>query len=413
MLTPKEIQLKKHKTFATGLFVLMVAIYLVTVYLGRHSSSHWIGYIHAFSEAAMVGALADWFAVTALFRYPMGIKIPHTNLIENKKKDIGDNLGAFVKDNFLTPENIRPYIEKMDVVALVSGWLKEGKNQKLLVDQVSIFIKKILDDLDDAEVSGFISKKVTEALQHIDFSQMASKGIQYVIENKEHLKLLDTILPQVKTYAENSQAMIRERVNKQKPLIGFLAGKKISREFTQGIVDFIEEVDTDKNHWLRKKITEELEKLELRLDSDKKWQDTIDSWKNKFIVEGKISPYVNDAWVALKKSSLEGLADENSAIRKYLIKNIEKLSSDLQNDEALQSRINNWVKKYVYTTVMRNRDQVEKVIGSTVSQWKGRELSEKLELEVGKDLQYIRVNGTIVGGLVGLLIYTLTILLFN
>ncbi|PZP52356.1 MAG: DUF445 domain-containing protein [Pseudopedobacter saltans] len=413
MPTQKEIQLKKHKTFATGLFLLMVAIYVITVYLSHQPHGAWVGYVHAFSEAAMVGALADWFAVTALFRYPMGLKIPHTNLIENKKNDIGENLGAFVKDNFLTPENIRPYIEKLNIVDWVSKWLKETKNQGLLVAQISLFVKKILVDLDNAEVSGFISKKVTEALRHIDFATMMGKGVHYVIENKEHLKLLDNILPQVKSYAENSQAAIRERVNKQKPLIGFLAGKKISKEFTQGIVDFIEEVDQDKSHWLRKKITEELEKFEVKLETDPKWQETVTKWKDQFIVEEKIEPYVTDAWDSIKKNGIDSLSDEQSVLRKYLISNIEKLAADLQEDDSLRKRINGWVQKFAFTTAMRNRDQVEKVIGATVSQWKGRELSEKLELEIGKDLQYIRVNGTIVGGLVGLLIYILTNLIFS
>ena len=411
MPTTKELQLKKHKTIATGLFLLMVAIYIVSVYLGHTHHYCWVGYVHAFSEAAMVGALADWFAVTALFKYPMGIKIPHTNLIESKKNDIGNNLGLFVKDNFLTAENIRPYIEKLEVVHWATDWLTSDKNQSIVVEQICLFAKKIIADLDDKEVIRFISKKITEALLHMNFTDVAEKGIQYVIDNQEHLKLLDNILPQIKKYAENSQDAIRERVNKQKPFIGFLAGKKISKEFTQGIVDFIEEVNVDKNHWLRTKITEELENLKSRLANDIAWQQKLDSWKEKLIHQEKIDPYVQDAWDSIKKNSAESLADDNSALRKYLRTNIGKLTEDLKNDEVLQFRINSWVKKFAFSTIMRNRDQVEKIIGATVSQWKGRELSEKLELEVGKDLQYIRVNGTIVGGLVGLLIYTLTILL--
>jgi len=413
MPTPKEMQLKKHKTFATGLFLLMVAIYLVCVYIGRHSSAAWIGFVHAFSEAAMVGALADWFAVTALFKYPLGLKIPHTNLIENKKKDIGENLGTFVKENFLTSENIRPYIEKLDVAAWISKWLREQKNQAVLIKETTAFAKKVLQDLDDAEVIGFLSKKVTEALRDMDFSQMASGGLQYVIDRQEHIKLLDNILPQIKDYAENSQDLIRERVNKQKPLIGFLVGKKISKEFTQGIVDFMDEVDKDQNHWLREKITEELEKLQYKLGNDDNWKQKINSWKDQFIVAEKLEPYIKDAWKSIKSTTLESLDKDDSALNQYLKRNIEKVSDDLQKDLALQTRINNWVRKFVYTTVMRNSNQVESLIGNTVATWQGRELSEKLELEVGKDLQFIRVNGTLVGGLVGLLIYTITLLLLS
>lgn len=413
MPTPKEIQLKKHKQFATGLFLLMVVIYIVTTYLEQHSHAGWIGFVHAFSEAAMVGALADWFAVTALFRYPLGLKIPHTNLIENKKKDIGENLGAFVKDNFLTAENIRPYIEKLDVSAWVSKWLHDPKHQAIVVKEIVVFVRKILQGLDDTEVVGFLSRKIVEALHQMDFSQIANNGMQYVLTKGEHVKLLDSILPQIKDYAENSQDVIRERVNKQRPLIGFLAGKKISKEFTQGIVDFVDEVANNKNHWLREKITEQLEELQYKIAHDESWKKKINSWKDQFIVADKIEPYIEDAWTSIKNNIVVGFDNEDSALMRYIKRNVEKIADDLQNDSSLQTRINNWVRKFVYSTVMRNRNQVETLIGNTVSHWKGRELSEKLELEVGKDLQFIRVNGTIVGGLVGLLIYTITLLLLH
>ncbi|WP_447640127.1 MULTISPECIES: DUF445 domain-containing protein [Chitinophagaceae] len=413
MLTPKELQLRKHKAFATGLFLLMVVVYIGTIYIGRHSVAGWIGYVHAFSEAAMVGALADWFAVTALFRYPLGLRIPHTNIIENKKKDIGENLGSFVKENFLTTANIRPYIEKMDVAKWISKWLREKKNQDLLLKEMVAFIKKILTDLDDREVVGFLSRKVTDAIQHIDFSKMVANGLSYVVDKQEHVKLLDSLLPEIKQYVENSQDMIRERVNKQKPLIGFLAGKKISRGFTQGIVDFIDEVMHDKEHWVREKLTNELEKLQYRIEHDIAWQEKINRWKYNIVASEKLEPYIGDAWTSIKTNFLDGMENRDSALIQYMKRNVEKFSNDLEANSNLQSRLNKWTQKYTYNAVLHNRDQVEKIIGDTVSHWKGRELSEKLELEVGKDLQFIRVNGTLVGGLVGLLIYSLTLLLFR
>src|SRR5690606_18921253 len=131
----KRHQLRKYKTFATGLFVLMAVIFIVTTYLQKQDSSHWIGYVRAFSEAAMVGALADWFAVTALFHHPLGLKIPHTNLIQNKKDQIGDNLGSFVVSNFLSPQSIRPYIKKLAVAVFVGEWLSKNRNQQLLIKE--------------------------------------------------------------------------------------------------------------------------------------------------------------------------------------------------------------------------------------------------------------------------------------
>src|SRR5690606_14113122 len=155
----KRQQLRKHKRLATGLFFFMALVYGVMVYLKYFDARPWMGYVEAFSEAGMVGALADWFAVTALFRHPLGIPIPHTNIIERKKDDLGQNLGKFVKDNFLNSENIRPYIEKLDVVKFVSAWLGKSSSQKVLEEEIVNLIKKIIADLKDEEVEAFLANK--------------------------------------------------------------------------------------------------------------------------------------------------------------------------------------------------------------------------------------------------------------
>lgn len=413
MATPKEIQLKKHKLFATSLFLLMLAIYLVTEYFLRKSAMSWIGYVHAFSEAAMVGALADWFAVTALFRYPMGLRIPHTNLIENKKNDIGENLGSFVKDNFLSEENIRPYIDKLDIAAWVSNWIVSTEHQNSLIKNANIIVKEIIVDLPDEDVKELIATKATEILNGIDYDKMIAGGLQYVLDNGEDAKLLDTLLPKILAYAEKSQDLIRERINEKRPLIGFLAGKKISKEFTQGIITFIQEIDEDKNHWVRKQITQSIEKLKNDVGNSDNWHRKLNEWKSIFISEEKLRPYINDAWTSFKTNFIEALDKEDSPWSNYLKKNVESFATRLHSDAELQLKINNWVKAFAYKMVLKNRGQVETIISNTVAGWKGEELSNKLELEIGKDLQFIRVNGTLVGGLVGLIIYTLTQLIFK
>ena len=143
----KKRQLRKYKAFATGLFLLMAVVFVIMTILQKTNDSHWIGYVRAFSEAAMVGALADWFAVTALFHHPLGLKIPHTNLIQNKKEQIGDNLGNFVVGNFLSPQNIRPYISKLKVSSFVGEWLSKQRNQEILLNETSTIILDILNKL--------------------------------------------------------------------------------------------------------------------------------------------------------------------------------------------------------------------------------------------------------------------------
>lgn len=408
MSSQKEIQLRKHKQIATGLFFLMAVVYGVMVYLQHQNPQSWMAYIEAFSEAAMVGALADWFAVTALFKHPLGIPIPHTNLIERKKNDLGENLGKFVKDNFLTPRNIRPYIEKLDVVKLVSGWLNKPSSKEILEVEIVNLIKKIIQDLDDDEVESFLAEKGAELLKSIDYQKITSSGIHYLIEKNEHIKLLETILPQIKEYVDESQQMIRERISENRPFIAFLAGKKISKEFTNGILTFIEEVESDKEHFVRKKLTQNLENFAEDLLISETWNEKFNQLKEELISTENLKTYTDDAWESIKNLLWQNIEEPDSTLKNYLHKNIEKLSDNLANDEELGLRINKWIRHFLYRMILKNRNEVEELISSTVSGWEGKELSDKLELEVGKDLQFIRINGTLVGGLVGLIIYTVT-----
>lgn len=408
MHSEKEKQLRKHKRIATGLFFLMAIVYGLMVYLQHSSPQSWMGYVEAFSEAGMVGALADWFAVTALFRHPLGIPIPHTNLIERKKNDLGRNLGSFVKTNFLSPQNIRPYIEKLDVIKFVSDWLNKPSSREVLGAEILNLIKKIIKDLDDEEVRGFLARKGSEILKTIDYQKITSSGIHYLVEKGEHIKLLETILPQLREYVEESQQMIRERISENRPFISFLAGKRISREMTDGISKFIEEIELDKNHLVRQKLTENLEKFagDLLVSSD--WEKKFNQLKTDLISPENLNEYADDAWGSVKKILEENLENPNSGLHHYLNKNIQKLSESLQNDEDLKLRLNKWIRHFIYRMILKNSEEVQVLISKTVASWEGKELSNKLELEVGKDLQFIRINGTLVGGLVGIIIYTLT-----
>lgn len=408
MSIQKQKQLRKHKRIATGLFFLMAVVYGLMVYLQHQNTQSWMGYVEAFAEAGMVGALADWFAVTALFRHPLGIPIPHTNLIERKKNDLGENLGSFVKTNFLSPQNIRPYIEKLDIVKFVSDWLSKPSSIQILEKEILLLIQKIIHDLDDDEVSDFLARKGSEVLKTIDYQKIASSGIHYMVDKGEHLKLLDTLLPQLKEYVEESQQMIRERISENKPFISFLAGKRISRELTDGISKFIEEVELDKNHFVRRKLTENLEKFAEDLLVSDQWDEKFSQLKAELISPENLKEYADDAWISVKKMLEENIENPNSGLNTYLHKNIQKLADSLQNDEELKIRINKWIRHFLYRMILKNSEEVQILISKTVSGWEGKELSNKLELEVGKDLQFIRINGTLVGGLVGLVIYSIT-----
>lgn len=405
----KKIQLRNYKMFATGLFVLMAVIFVVMTILEKKNPAHWIGYIRAFSEAAMVGALADWFAVTALFHYPLGIRIPHTNLIENSKERIGDNLGNFVVENFLSPQNIRPYIQKLKISNFVGDWLSKERNQENLMKELSNIVLDILNKLDDTEVVNFIGKKAKEMTDDVKINEIIGNGLDYVLDKNDHQRFITNLSKQIKDYVLNNQKMVKERVKSESFfLIPKFVDDGIAEKITKGLSNYFEEVELDENHSLRAEITHKLYDFSKEIQTEEKWVEEFRTIKNDFLKEEKIQQYSTDIWNSIKKSLSKELEEEQSALKNYLRKNLAELSENLKTDEKFQNKIDNWVRVTAYKYILKNTHQFGALISSTVGNWEGKELSEKLELEVGKDLQFIRVNGTIVGGFVGLIIYTVT-----
>ncbi|MGE4514245.1 MAG: DUF445 domain-containing protein [Chryseobacterium sp.] len=404
----KRKQLRKYKAFATGLFLLMAMIFIATTLLQKNINSHWIGYVRAFSEAAMVGALADWFAVTALFRHPLGLPIPHTNLIENSKQRLGDNLGSFVVNNFLSSQNIRPYIQKLKISGFVGEWLGKDKNQEVVIRNISDIVLDILNKLDDSSVSQFITKKVQEMTADIKLNKIVGNGISYIIEKNDHQRIVTNLSSQIKNYIIENDEMIKERVKKGSyTFIPSFVDNKIADKIAVGLSDFFKEIEEDPEHEIRALITQKIHEFSIDLKEDPKWDEEFTSIKNDLLKGNKIEEYSIDIWISIKNTLKNELQEEQSALKIYLSRNINEFSENLKTDENLQNKIDEWVRVTAYKYILKNTHQFGNLISSTVGNWQGKELSEKLELEVGKDLQFIRVNGTLVGGLVGLIIYTI------
>ncbi|MDP9958532.1 DUF445 domain-containing protein [Chryseobacterium lathyri] len=404
----KRKQLRKYKMFATGLFILMAVIFIATTLLQKSNPSHWLGYVRAFSEAAMVGALADWFAVTALFRHPLGLPIPHTNLIENSKQRLGDNLGSFVVSNFLSPQNIRPYIQKLKISNFVGEWLGKEKSQEILIRNISDIVLDILNKLDDTSVSQFISKKVSEMTDDVKLNKVVGNGISYILEKNDHQRIVTNLSKQIKDYIIENDEMIKDRVQKGSySFIPSFVDNKIADKISSGLSDFFREIEEDPDHEIRNLITRKIHDFSTDLKEDPKWDDEFKTIKNGLLKNDKLDEYSNDIWISIKKTLMKELQDEQSSLKNYLTKNLNEFSENLKTDENLQNKIDHWVRVTAYKYILKNTHQFGNLISSTVGNWQGKELSEKMELEVGKDLQFIRVNGTLVGGLVGLIIYTI------
>ena len=404
----KKKQLRNHKLLATGLFLLMAVIFITTTILEKRNPALWIGYIRAFSEAAMVGALADWFAVTALFHHPLGLKIPHTNLIEKSKEKIGDNLGSFVVSNFLSPQNIRPYIQKLKVSNFLGDWLQKEKNSEALVNNLSEIILDIVNKLEDEAVVKFIANKAKEMSDDLKINQILGNGIEYILQKNDHQKLITNLSSQIKNYVLENHEMVRERVKKESyKLVPSFVDEKIAEKITSGLSSYFEEVENDQNHSLRNEITQKILDFSKDLKENPKYEADFNALKEDFLKPEKVQQYAQDIWNSLKKTLTEELSAEQSSLKNYVRKNLAEFSENLRTDEKLQYKIDHWIRVTAYKYILRNTNKFGELISETVGNWQGKELSQKLELEVGKDLQFIRINGTLVGGLVGLIIYTI------
>ena len=405
----KKRQLRNHKLLATGLFVLMTCVFLTMTYLQKYQNlGHWVGYVKAFSEAAMVGALADWFAVTALFHHPLGLKIPHTNLIEQSKERIGDNLGNFVVSNFLSPQNIRPYIQKLKISNFLGEWLQKEKNAEALVQNLSELSLDIVHKLEDEAVVKFIANKGKEMSNDLKINKILGNGIEYLIQKNDLQKLITSLSAQIKNYVLENHEMVRERVKKESySLIPSFVDDKIAEKITSGLSKYFEEVESNINHSLRNEISQKILNFSQDLKENSKYESEFNALKDDFLKPEKVQQYAQDIWDSLKNTLIEELSKEQSSLKNYVRKNIAEFSESLRSDEKLQHKIDHWVRVTAYKYILRNTNKFGDLIADTVGNWQGKELSQKLELEVGKDLQFIRINGTLVGGLVGLLIYSI------
>lgn len=406
----KAIQLKRHKRLATGLFLLMLVIYIFMTWLMKSYAPAWTGYVKAFSEAAMVGALADWFAVTALFHHPLGLPIPHTNLIENSKKSIGDNLGNFVVSNFLTAGNIRPYLKKINVSSYAAEWLSKEKNKAVLLQELSRLLNDIIRKTDDENIIRFITHKGRGLLQDIKLHTLVANALEYFLNKNEHEKLVTVLAQKIKEYIIENEEFVKEKVKQESSFfIPAFIDNKLAKKISNGLVNYFEEIETDPSHRIREEVTAQLYYFAERLRSEAAFGEEFTQLKKNLLTDDRLNEYASDLWASLKTTLQQELSHKNSAMMKYFAKNLNELAANLNTDKALQQKIDGWVHYNAYKYILRNTNKVGDLISNTVGNWQGSELSKKLELEVGKDLQFIRINGTLVGGLVGLLIHALTV----
>jgi uncharacterized membrane-anchored protein YjiN (DUF445 family) len=404
----KQQDLNKMKRYALILLGGAVALFVF-------SNIYEVHWLKAFSEAAMVGGIADWFAVVALFRHPLGIPIPHTALIPSNKDKIGENLGSFVSDEFLTREKLEGKIEQFNVAVKASDWLIDEKNASLVANLVTDNVTpRVLKTIDDNEVKNFVQTQFSAKLSKVNLGEWIAFGLESLAKSDKQEELVTNVLKTLIIELQNNKHLIQEKVKSSTPFLSFgLADKKITQGVFNGLYSFLEQA-TFHDSSIRIKINEYVMNFITELKTSPEMQQKLNNMVIDFANKKEVQDYINGIWLEIKTAIDNDLAlKEKSSIQKSITNMIQSFGKGLQQDDAMMAKINDFVKNDMLSVLINNKKMIGELISSTVKSWDTDEVAKKLELEIGGDLQFIRINGTLVGGFVGLLIYAVDCLLLH
>ncbi len=421
---PRRGQLRRLKALALGLLVLMLAGFALAHWHGEQGIWAWVG---AFCEAAAVGALADWFAVVALFRRPLGLPIPHTAIIPRGKARIADSLAGFVRDQFLEPTVLLAKLQVFDPAARLGSWLADPARTRMLADMARGWALQALDFFDEAAVRRQLHGFVVQQLQQWNAAATLGDLMRLLTEDGRHQRVLDEGLqrlgqwleqPEVKArasqlivrYIQREWPRLSSTVSWVKPMDEI--GDSLAERLAAAVLAEVQQVLAEPSHPLRQDYEQWLAGYAQRLRDDPALTARIDELKRGMIEHPALQDYVQGLWQRIHASLRADLQRDDSALAGHLQRSLGALARSLQNDPELRDALNQHLLEGAQRLTSRLRDSVTSHIAQTVKGWDERHLVEQLELSVGRDLQFIRFNGTLVGGLIGVLLHALTIHVF-
>lgn len=404
----KEKDLAKMKRNALILLGFAVVLFVV-------ANVYKVNWLKAFSEAAMVGGIADWFAVVALFRHPLGIPIPHTALIPSNKDKIGENLGNFVSDEFLIKEKLELKIDQFNVAIKASNWLIDVNNANTVANLIAEnVIPGLLKTIDDEEVQRFIQTQFSGKLSKVNFAEWIALGLESLAKSDKQEELVTNVLKTLIVELQSNKHVIEEKVKSSTPFLSFgLADKKITEGIFNGLYNFLDQA-SHQDSIIRKKVNNYVVDFIIELKESPEMQQKVNDLVLGFASKKEVQDYISGIWLEIKTAITNDLNQkEQSTIKNSIANMIQSFGKGIQADQLMMDKINNFIKNDVLSVLINNKKMIGELISSTVKSWDTDEVSKKLELEIGGDLQYIRINGTLVGGLVGLLIYAVELVLHN
>jgi uncharacterized membrane-anchored protein YjiN (DUF445 family) len=399
----KRARLLRIKIIATGLLPIMATLFAVSAIL--KSRYPWLAWLEAFAEASLVGGLADWFAVVALFRHPGGIPLPHTAIIPRNKARIGTQLGVFVEQNFLTPENITAKLAQADLAETVVRWLAESRNSRRAISASRDYLPLVVEVVDEPDIERVVSRVVSEEIDRLDFAHTAAVLVSTLTERGRHQRAVDEVLPVLAQWLRDNRAYLKKRFSKKSLLTPAWVDSYIVNSLVDGVIDLIDEISRTPDHEMRLAFDRYLTSLADSLENDPEFSKKAEDIKAAIIVGREVESAVASAWRSLKERvSLpsEGPETSNEA---WLADVVTRVARSVLVDRPLLDRMNENIIKLVETALARYQHTFATLIEDIVKRWDTQQVTEKVELELGPDLQYIRLNGTFIGGLAGLVLH--------
>ncbi|HEY7897807.1 MAG TPA: DUF445 domain-containing protein [Gemmatimonadaceae bacterium] len=407
----KRERLDRMKRFALLLLVSAAAIFVVTLLLGRSHSWVWLGYVRAAAEASVVGGVADWFAVTALFRHPLGIPIPHTAIVPARKDRIGRALGNFVQQNFLDRAVVSYKLASLRLGDRAAHWLSDPANARSVTRVTAHALTSAANVLKDEDVQSFLERTAADRLRGVQVAPLLGRALQLLTADGRHQELLDEALRLAARATEANDTLIREKVQEQTPWwIPNVVDKRISDRVVTGIGRTLAEVSDDPDHPLRHRFDEAVTNFIDRLQSSPETIAHAEALKEELLGHEAMREFLATIWADIKRKLKEyAVRTEQEQFEGGRLEvAIAALAHNALKDTVLSEKLNLWIDDAVLAVVDASRTEIAQLISGTVSAWDPQETSRRIELQIGRDLQFVRINGTIVGGMVGLALYALT-----
>ena len=399
--------LRRMKTLATGLFLLAAVIFAGT--LGRQGQV--AGFVNAGAEAAMVGALADWFAVTALFRHPLGLPIPHTALIPTRKDQLGQSLEEFVTTNFLSEDVVRDKIQRAGISRRLALWLSDPPHAERVAAELAAAGRGVLDVLQDDEVAAVLEQVVLPRAAALPWSPVIGSLLDGVVDDGTQHRLVDLLLEEGQGWLETNRDKVMSLVTEQAP--GWTpqwVDNRIAHRVYDEMHRWLIEVTADPQHPGRIALDDLLRRMAHDLHNDPKTQARVEAIKKRLIAHPEMRRASVAIWTTVRRLLLEAIEDPDGELRRRIVAGLAGFGDQLAGDPAFQARLDGYVQDLAGYVVRNYAGEVATVISDTVQRWDADDASRRIELHVGRDLQFIRINGTVVGALAGLAIHTIAIL---